>query len=183
MFSCRVDDNIELRLPQTRDVEEITAVVRDNLDRLKPWMPWATDDYSAESARGYIQRTLDEFASDGRFSASIVQNGKIVGSIGFHNFDNANRSAHIGYWIARDEEGKGIVTRCCKALIDHLFDEVGLNRVQINCITENTRSRAIPERLGFKLEGVLRQAEYVNGRFGDWAIYSLLRDEWKNRRS
>jgi ribosomal-protein-serine acetyltransferase len=180
MFSCQIDENIELVLPQIRDADEIAAVVCENLERLKPWMPWATDGYSVESAREYIQRTLNEFASDGRFSASIVQSGKIVGSIGFHNFDKANRSAHIGYWISRGAEGKGIVTRCCKALIDHLFEDVGLNRVQINCMVENTRSRAIPERLGFKLEGVLRQAEYVNGRYGDWAVYAMLKDDRMN---
>jgi ribosomal-protein-serine acetyltransferase len=55
-----------------------------------------------------------------------------------------------------------------------------LNRVQINCNVENVRSRAIPEKLGFKLEGMLRQMEFVNGRFGDWAVYGMLRDEWEN---
>ena len=54
-----------------------------------------------------------------------------------------------------------------------------LNRVQINCNVENERSRAVPERLGFKLEGIHRQVEYLNGRFGDWAVYGMLREEWE----
>ena len=64
-------------------------------------------------------------------------------------------------------------------LIDYLFDTIELNRVQINCNVENKRSRAVPERLGFKLEGIHRQVEFLNGKFGDWAIYAILRSEWK----
>jgi ribosomal-protein-serine acetyltransferase len=56
-----------------------------------------------------------------------------------------------------------------------------LNRIQINCNVENVRSRAVPERLGFKLEGVHRQVEKVQGKFGDWAVYAMLRDEWAQK--
>ena len=178
MFSHRIDENLRLALPQPHQAEEMTAVVLANLEHLQPWMPWATDDYSVESAREFIQRVLKEFAEDGRFGASILLNEKIVGNIGFHNLDLVNRSAEIGYWIAKDAQGRGIITKCCRVLIDYLFDVMGLNRVQINCNVENTRSRAVPERLGFKLEGIHRQCEYLNGRFGDWAVYAMLRDEW-----
>jgi ribosomal-protein-serine acetyltransferase len=53
-----------------------------------------------------------------------------------------------------------------------------LNRIQINCSVENVRSRGVPERLGFRLEGIQRQAEFINGKFGDWAIYSMLKEDW-----
>lgn len=179
MFSHQIDENLKLALPQVEQAEELTALVRDNLEHLRPWMPWATDSYSIESAREWIQRALNEFAEQGMFNAVILYNEKPAGTIGFHNLDTANRSAHIGYWISKDHEGKGIITRCCQVLIDYLFDVMKLNRIQINCNVENVRSRAIPERLGFKLEGIQRQAEFINGRFGDWAIYSILKEEWK----
>jgi ribosomal-protein-serine acetyltransferase len=51
--------------------------------------------------------------------------------------------------------------------------------VQINCNVENAKSRAIPERLGFKLEGIHRQVEFLHDRFGDWAVYAMLREEWE----
>jgi ribosomal-protein-serine acetyltransferase len=66
------------------------------------------------------------------------------------------------------------------AVIDHLFKVLNLNRVQINCNVENIRSRAIPERLGFKQEGVLREVEWLHDRFGDWAVYAMLRRDWKH---
>ena len=179
MFAHHIDENLKLVLPQPHMAEEITAAVRENLERLKPWMPWATDDYSVELCRVWIQRTLNEFAQDGRFNTVILFNGRIAGSIGFHNLDAANKSAEIGYWIAKEFEARGLITRCCRVLIDYMFDVMELNRVQINCNVENTRSRAVPERLGFRLEGVHRQVEFLHDRFGDWAVYAILKDEWK----
>lgn len=179
MFSFQIDENLKLVLPLPQHAEEITLVVRENLEQLKMWMPWATDAYSIESAREFIKFNLSQFAEYGSFSASVIFEGKFVGAVGFHNLDSKNKSAHIGYWLAREAQGKGIITRCCRALFDYLFDELKLNRIQINCNVENTKSRAIPERLGFKLEGIHRQVEFFAGRFGDWAIYAMLKEEWK----
>lgn len=182
MFSHRIDEHIKLALPELHNTEAATKAVRENLEHLKPWMPWAADDYSDVHAREWIKRSLNEFARDGRFNALIWWDDEIIGSIGFHDLSTANGNAAIGYWIAKKHEGKGIVTRCCRVLIDYLFDTMKLNRVQINCNIENIRSRAIPERLGFTLEGTLRQVEMVNGRLCDWAVYGLLREEWHSQK-
>ncbi|MDM7923621.1 MAG: GNAT family protein [Pyrinomonadaceae bacterium] len=179
MFSYQIEKGLRLNLPELRHADELVRLVQLNMEHLKPWMPWAVEDYSQEHARQWIRRTLDEFAQDGRFNALILLDDKIVGTIGFHDLDTANRRAAIGYWIDKGHEGKGIITRCCRVLIDYLFDTMKLNRVQINCNVENVRSRAIPEKLGFRFEGTLREMELVNGRFGDWAIYGMLRSEWK----
>jgi ribosomal-protein-serine acetyltransferase len=181
MFSYQIDENLKLILPQMHNAEELFAVVRENLDELKTWMPWATDDYSIDSAREFIKRNLRNLAEDGSFAANIVLEEKIVGSVGFHNLDSENKSAHVGYWLAKAAQGKGLMTKCCRVLIDYLFDVINLNRVQINCNIENAKSRAIPERLGFKLEGVHRQVEFFDNRFGDWAIYAMLREDWRGK--
>lgn len=179
MFSFRIDDNIMLRLPEKRDAEEVNAVVRENLVRLQEWMPWAVDDYADEQALDWIKRSRDGYAEDGQFNALILFEGRFIGSIGFHDLDLKNKHAAIGYWVDQKYEGRGIITRCCRELIDYLFDSMELNRVQINCAVENFRSRAVPERLGFTLEGTLRQTEVLKGKSGDWAIYGLLKSEWK----
>lgn len=179
MFSYDIDENLKLILPLPQHAEEITAVVRENLDQLKLWTPWATDDYSIDTAREYIKKNLTEFAENGTFSANLVLDGKFVGSIGFHHLDLNNKSAHIGYWLAKSAQGKGLMTGCTRVLMNYLFDELKLNRIQINCNVENTKSRAIPERLGFQLEGIHRQVEFFDNRFGDWAIYAMLKEDWK----
>ena len=183
MFSHRIEEGLELKLPEPAMAQELAGLVRSNLDRLQKWMPWATGDYSEEHAADFIRRTLSEFAEDGRFSAAIIAERRLAGIIGFNRLDTANRSACIGYWIANDYEGRGYVTRCTAVLLDYLFDVRDLNRVQINCNVDNVRSRAVPERLGFMLEGIHREVEYNNGTFGDWAIYAMLRRDWEQRTS
>ncbi len=179
MFSCQIDENLKLILSQPNHAEEVTTVVRENLEQLKPWMNWATNDYSIETAREFIKFNLSEFANKGSFSASIISDGKFVGAVGFHNLDLMNKSAHIGYWLAKEAQGKGIITRCCRVLLDYLFDDLGLNRVQINCMSENVKSRAIPERLNFVEEGIERQSGFHLGKFVDFVIYSMLAEDWR----
>ena len=179
MLSFEVDEHITLELPQMHHVDELTKVVRANIERLQKWMPWAAGTYDLRSAKMFVQRNLNGLADTGAFAMLIRYDGEVAGSIGFHDLNTVDRTAHIGYWISKDFEGRGIMTRCCRVLIDHLFDDLDLNRVQINCNVENTRSRAIPERLGFKFEGIQHQAEWLNDRFRDWAIYALLKADWK----
>ncbi|MFP3338955.1 GNAT family protein, partial [Micrococcus sp. SIMBA_131] len=87
--------------------------------------------------------------------------------------------ASIGYWLAENFQGNGIMTAAVKGIIDQAFHEYGLNRVEIQCGIENKKSRAIPERIGFKQEGVVRDAEYLYGHFHDTILYSRLSREWK----
>jgi ribosomal-protein-serine acetyltransferase len=70
----------------------------------------------------------------------------------------------------------------CRALLDHAFYELKLNRVEIRCAAENNCSRAVPERLGFRQDGVLRQAEWLHEHFVDLVIYSMLAGEWPHLR-
>jgi ribosomal-protein-serine acetyltransferase len=69
------------------------------------------------------------------------------------------------------------MTECCRAFIAHAFETWKLNRITIECATENTRSRGVPERLGFKLEGVVRQSEWLHDRYVDHALYGLLKSD------
>jgi ribosomal-protein-serine acetyltransferase len=181
LFSYQIDNELKLVLPTERNAEELYELVRENLAELKLWMPWATSDYSLESTRGFIKNLWKEMAENTGFGASVVFHDKFVGQVGFHNFDLTSKSARIGYWLAKSAQGKGLMTKCCRALIDHAFDDLNLNRIQINCNIENIKSRAIPERLDFKLEGIHRQVEWLNGEFRDWAVYAMLKEEWKNQ--
>ena len=90
-----------------------------------------------------------------------------------------NRKVEIGYWIAAKFQGKGIVTDACRALMEHAFEEWKLNRVEIHCATGNKKSCAIPERLGFQLEGVLQKALFVHGKYLDSNVYGMLARDWK----
>lgn len=178
MFSYKLDDEINLRLPILRDAEELHRVVKENIEELKIWMPWATDEYDLESAKTFINFNLTALAETGSFSCAVILDEKISGMIGYNNLNKNNKSVEIGYWLAKTAQGKGVMTRCTKFYVNYAFDELNLNRVQINCNDENKKSRAIPERLGFKQEGILRQVELLNGELKDWVVYGMLAEEW-----
>jgi ribosomal-protein-serine acetyltransferase len=115
--------------------------------------------------------------------AGIWFNGRLCGMIHHLNVDWLNHCAVLSYWLDAAHQGRGIMTACCRAFLAHGFDTWKLNRITIECATENTRSRAIPERLGFKLEGIVRHIEWLHDHFADHAIYGLLRSEYVEGRS
>ena len=179
MFDYQIDENLKLILPQPHHAAELTKVLRENLEHLKLWMVFATDDFSIEKAREFIGFNLKQFSENGSFTTFVLLEEKLVGGIGFHSLDSKNKNAQIAYWLAKEAQGKGIMTRCCRVLFDYLFDEFELNRIQVNCNVENIKSRGIPERLGCQLEGIHRQIEFHNNSFRDLAVYAMLKEDWK----
>lgn len=183
MFTKVIRDGLDVRLVEDHHVPALYELVRRNLDHLRPWMPWATDDYSLEGCRASRRAALEQFARNDGFDAGIFEDGQIVGMIGFHGIDWRHRRTSIGYWLSADRQGRGIVTAACRTLIDHALVTLDLNRVEIQCATENTRSRQIPQRLGFTEEGVLRQCDRIGDRYLDHVVYGMLAEEWRDRTS
>jgi ribosomal-protein-serine acetyltransferase len=104
--------------------------------------------------------------------------GRLAGIIGAGRIDWENRSTNIGYWLGEAYQGKGLVTGACRALLDYLFSELKLQRIEIRGATDNPKSCAIPRRLGFSKEGVLRQAQAFDDRYLDIEVHGLLAEDW-----
>ena len=173
----QVDDEIILRTWTEDDVESALEIVLRNREHLQTYMQWMTPDYSIEAAKKFISDGIAHRLERKTLGLAILRKEKLVGSSGFNRLDWSARVCEIGYWIDHAEEGKGIITRACRTMIDYAFGELGMNRVEIRCSTENIRSAAVPERLGFTKEGVLRQADVLNGRAHDFCIYGLLAED------
>jgi ribosomal-protein-serine acetyltransferase len=131
----------------------------------------------------FVDSTMRQLASNQGFQTAIWHNGQIVGIIGYHHLEWANRSTCIGYWLDERHQGKGIMTKACRALVEYAFEEWKLNRVEIRCAEGNLKSRGIPERLGFKAEGLLREAEWLYDHYVDHVVYGMLAKEWPAFRS
>lgn len=136
-------------------------------------------DYSLKSAKDFISQSLLRSKEEKSLGFGMFRNNHVLDSIGFVNFDWVSKRTEIGYWIAKAEEGKGIVTKSCRLLINYAFDELEINRIEIRCAAGNRRSVAIPERLGFVKKGVLRPCELRNGQFHDFNVYGLLASDRK----
>jgi ribosomal-protein-serine acetyltransferase len=170
-------DSLGLRTLQAADAPELHALVEANRDYLAPWVPWAAAQELPETEK-FIAETQDQIARNDGFQACIAPGGPIIGVAGFHGVSWANRRTSIGYWLAEDQQGQGIMTSAVRALVDHAFGEWDLHRIEIQCAPGNRRSRAIPERLGFREEALLRENELVGGRYLDSVLYGLLEGEW-----
>jgi ribosomal-protein-serine acetyltransferase len=169
----RLNEGLELRLFTEADAEELHALVERNRDYLAEWMPWAADQ-TFERTLNFIRTTLRRHAENNGFELALILDGRIIGALGLSSVDWVSRATSIGYWLDEEHRGRGLMTRAVKALVEHAFGEMGLHRVEIRAAEENRRSRAIPERLGFEHEGVLREAERVGGRYHDLVVYGKI---------
>ena len=180
MFTHRIDGDTELRLIELQDAELLNALIEQNRNHIKKWSAWLKDDHSIENTRAFVKSNLARFAENNGFAIGIWFKGEVAGQIEYNYIDWANRKTEIGYWLGASFQGKGLMTKSCRILIAHAFNELKMNRVEMHCDVENYKSRRIAENLGFRKEGVIRRAGWRHDRFVDFVIYGMLAEEWKN---
>ena len=174
----QIKTNAFLRLLEPQDAQELFEAVDRNRERLRAWMPWVEGTRGSEDTLNFIQETIRGQAK-GDYQFAIILDDCIVGVIGFVRSDTANKSAMIGYWNDEKAQGQGLITLSTGSILKIGFEELGLNRIVIRAQPSNTRSCAVPERLGFTAEGLEKEAELLNGQFVDLKTYVLLRSNWK----
>ncbi len=178
LLRMRIDEVTELRIYEERHAREVAELVDENRAYLRQWLPWVDNSRSIEDSKAFIQNSLQQFAHNEGFQLGIWYRGKLAGGIGYHPINWANRKVEIGYWLGEAFQGKGLMTKACSTLVTYAFDELGLHKVEIHCATENIRSCAIPKRLGFTQEGILRDAEWLYDHFVDLVVFGMLAREW-----
>ncbi|MFS0840240.1 GNAT family N-acetyltransferase [Paenibacillus sp. 1P03SA] len=178
MRICRADEEISLELLELKHAEALFRLTDENREQLGQWLFWANDTKEAGDSAVFIRSTLQAFAEGKTLAAAIMVRGELAGVIDYHAIVSPHGRAEIGYWLGQAHQGQGIMTRACRAFIGYGWSEMNLNRIVIMADVENAASRAIPERLGFTLEGVMREWEIKESGKRDMALYSILRSEW-----
>lgn len=173
------DADLKLELIDLQHAQPLLELVSRNKDHLRQWLPWVNYMRTVADFEEYIYGCKKNHAAGTEYGYVILHHNAMIGRIGIHYIQKQSRSGAVGYWIGKDHEGKGIITASCKALINHCFSILNLNRIEIKCGVGNDRSAAVPKRLGFTKEGVLRQAEWLNNDFIDLTLYSVLQCEWE----
>lgn len=173
-----LNENTALIFNEVSHAAELFALVDSNRAHLSRYLPWVPHMLSVTDMERYLLNCekLNREGLDTSFN--IFHQGRIVGRIGLSYINKANKTANIGYWLAEKAQGGGLISSAVKKLLVLAYEELKLNRVEIKAATINQRSKAIPEKLGFHFEGILRQAEWVNNEPLDLMLYSLLRSEW-----
>ncbi len=180
LLCISIDEGTELRIFEERHAQEVVELVDQHRAYLRQWLPWVDNSRTVEDSRAFIRSSMAQFAQNEGFQAGIWYNAKFAGAIGYHGLNWFDRKVEIGYWLSESLQGKGVMTKACRMLITYAFTELGLNRVEIHCATENVRSCAIPKRLGFTQEGILREAQWLYDHYVDMVIYGLLAREWRD---
>lgn len=145
---------------------------------MDPWIPWATFSTDLASATAVLQRYADKQAEDTARIYGIWLDGTLVGGVMFTRFDSTSGVCEVGCWLEAAGEGRGLVTRACRALIDWAFTERGMTRVEWWAAAGNTRSIEVARRLGMTRDGVLRQHSLYRGVRRDSEVWSVLSEEW-----
>lgn len=171
-------ERLILRAPHPGDAVEVNRAVRESFERLREWMDWATHLPSLEETEAVHERARAAFAERRELSYSLFlrDGGAFVGKAAIARIDWSVPKAEIGYWLRTRYEGRGLMTEAVAALVDLAFDTLRMRRVEIRCDPRNRRSAAIAERLGFVLEGVLRnERRGPHGGLRDTAVYAIVR--------
>lgn len=173
-----VKDNIVLKELELSDAEHIFKAIDSQREYLGEWLPFVEFTKSVKDSLEYVNSvvTMPEECKEWQFSLFCGNN--FAGLAGFKETDRLNRKSEIGYWLKEEFQGRGIMTETVRALIKFGFSELCLNRVQIKCAPENVKSNKIPQRLGFTLEGIERDSEFVReGVFRDANVWSLIKKD------
>ena len=157
------------------------------------FVPWVNDpevtrtlaigaramDVRAEAA--FIEKT-NASPYDILFGIVVQETDRLIGSTGLHQIDFRNQSASFGIMIGEKSAwGNGYGTEATALVVRHAFKALHLNRVQLHVYAYNLRGIRVYEKVGFRREGVLRQAHVYAGRFRDTVVMAILREEWEKR--
>jgi ribosomal-protein-serine acetyltransferase len=180
MLQLDIDEEICLEEINHSHAQAIFRIVNKNREYLRKWLTFVDSTCSLEDTLEYINKIkATSHKSTGEEVFAVLFHKRLVGLVGLKKVDWTNRIGEIGYWLDEQYQGNGIMTRSCRKMILHAFEECGFNRLEIKCGVGNLRSIHIPQRLGFSFEGIERDGELVNGSFIDMQVYSMLKKEWK----
>ncbi len=182
-FDSPVLHTPRLRLRPLREGDEAALLAIFGDARVMRY--WSTPPWQGlEQARALVANDAAAMAAGEalRLGLEPADGGAIVGTCTLFAFAASSRRAEMGYNLAFDAWGAGLMTEALEALLAHGFGALGLNRVEADIDPRNEASARLLGRLGFAREGLLRERWIVAGEKSDSALYGLLRADWQARR-
>lgn len=171
-------ERLVIRCYEPGDASKLHEAIIRSLDHLRPWLPWVQQEPKPPEARaGLIRLFRGQFdlGLDYAFGIFDKEEMELVGSTGLHTRIGRN-AREIGYWIGIDHIGRGYATEAVSALVKTGFDIEGISRIEIRCAPENTRSQHVPQKLGFKMENIVKRILYQD--MVETMIWSMTKKEY-----
>jgi len=178
MEYLHVDDDLHLEKIKKTHAPHVFEIIQRDRNYLRRWLPFVDQTRRVKDTENYIGLILSPRHRDQNAVYTIWFRGLLAGLAGFKEIDHVNHKLEIGYWLAEQMQGKGIMTRTVKKMIDYGFRNLQMNRIQIKVAVGNHKSSAIPHRLGLNFEGIERDGEFHTDRYYDLEVFSILKAEW-----
>jgi ribosomal-protein-serine acetyltransferase len=158
------------------DAADLWVAVDASRSHLEPWLPWVPFNTDAEASQRYADASAQDWDHGRacRFTIRDKATRALYGVVGLEAFAHLHQSVELGYWLRRDVTGRGIMTEASRHLLMWAFSRINVHRVRVAAATDNHASLGVIRRLGFRFEGVAREAERCNGRWLDHAVFALL---------
>ncbi|MEK6901288.1 MAG: GNAT family N-acetyltransferase [Nanoarchaeota archaeon] len=172
-------DDFVLRKLTKKDAQAITDHINSDIVRYTQNIPFP---YSVDDGKKFVLKSIKEWRKGRGYVFGIMQDNTLIGICSIDAVNKDNKQGELGYWLAKEFWGKGMMTKAASAVVRFGFEELGLHRIYVIHFEENVASRRVIEKLGFVLEGKEREAIY---RFEQWHTlykYGLLEEEWKAKR-
>jgi RimJ/RimL family protein N-acetyltransferase len=175
-----VTERLAIRSPSRKDAEGLRDAVEESLEDLRPWLPWADHVPALAEAEENCAKAAKDFkdGKDHRLHFFLKESNIFLGGSGLHRIDWSVPRFEIGYWIRSSCSGNGYVTEAVEEISRYAFEILAARRVEIKASTENENSWRVAERLGFALEGILRNdCRNTDGSLRDTRIYAKIAND------
>ena len=179
MAKAMPGDDVRLRPAKSGDAEHLHELLVANREHLGEFLPWTRSLRTPTDTMRWVAPRVDATEYDGDLIYLIEFERSVVGVMSAEFVDRKNEGCEVGYWISKEYEGRGIVTRACSGFFDILFDEHDQSRIEVTMVPKNRRSRAVAERLGMIEEELrLRPPDAEPPGPTHMVVYSITKVLW-----
>ncbi len=180
VFQYAVDEHITLELQSSFQTQELFDLVNENRAFIGQHLAWANKVDHPRDIERYMQRDLNGMARARRWAWLIRFDGQAVGRIGLFVTMPTLQECELNYFLSKAYTGKGIITKSAKIVIDFAINVLRLKHVLIGFSTENPKSGAVAERLGFQYEYTMQDGEHTQKEWRSLHFWGILAENWQS---
>jgi ribosomal-protein-serine acetyltransferase len=175
-FTKLTDGIVDIRPFEFGEENELYAAVHESLAQLNPWMSWATEAYSRDTARDFITITRAEWSRGSLYAFAIADThtNQLVGGCGLSHIHPIYKFCNLGYWVRTSRHGTGIAGRAAQLAARFAFEKANIIRAEIVIAVGNDASKRVAEKVGAHYEGILLNRMTVREKIYDAHMFSLL---------
>ncbi len=170
--------HLEVKTLEEDHIKDLWTEISAHKSELRPWLDWVDMIDTFEDYQQYMNRVQYEESIGIQKPLVVCADHQAIGEVVFDDFDAQTRSCNLGYWISPPYQKKGLMTAACTQAIDRAFESMNIDKINIRFIRSNTASLKLSQKLGFKLDGILRKNIRYHGVIEDEVIMSCFADEW-----